>query len=88
MKVTISNAKNTKLILDDIVSRVGTTFVSCQDIEEGVEDLNIYVVLERWTGPIVKVLDVGGKRFVYLPKDLVIKEVQIDSVNVSITYPL
>lgn len=88
MKVTISNAKKTELTLNDIVIRIGTPFVLRQDIDNCVDDVNIYIVLERWTSPLVKVLDIKNRKYVYFPEDYVIEELRIDSMQVSIKYPL
>lgn len=88
MKVTISNAKNTELTLNDIVPRIGTPFVLHQDIVNCVDDVNIYIVLERWTSPIVKVLDIKNRKYVYFPEEFVIEELRIDSMQVSIKHTL
>ena len=82
MKVTISNVKKRKSTLADISHRKGATFVSSRDIEN--DDVRVYIVIELWTNQRVKVLDLKDKDFDYLPAELVIEEVQIDSMCVTI----
>lgn len=88
MNVTISNIKKTKLTLADISHRTGTPFVPCVSINNRSEDVDIYIVLELWTNQRVKVLDIKGMECAYLPSETEIKEVNIDSMQVSLKYPL